>query len=104
MEKLFNILHNKNGSIRYSTILGLLTIPFIILACSPLDDNSKKRKKSEPRPDNYYEYKSGVWNSMEYKVVEKTVDDCEYIIVFGTQGVDIEHKANCENYYHQQNK
>ena len=104
MIKLFDILYDNNGSIRYSTILAILTIPFMILACSSPDDNDRKRKKLEQRPDDYYEYKSGVWSSMEYKVVEKTVDDCEYIIVFGSQGVDIEHKANCKNYYHQQNK
>jgi hypothetical protein len=33
-----------------------------------------------------------------------TVDDCEYIVVIGGQGVGITHKANCKNLIHQEKK
>lgn len=33
--------------------------------------------------DDHYEYDGGVWLSMNYKIEERTIDSCEYIIIFG---------------------
>lgn len=47
-----------------------------------------------------YEHNSGLWGSVEFGIEQKTIDSCEYIIIFGDQGRDIIHKANCNNIYH----
>jgi hypothetical protein len=47
-----------------------------------------------------YEHTGGLWLSTEYSIDQKTIDSCEYIIVFGQQGRSIIHKANCKNSFH----
>ena len=56
--------------------------------------------KNEPLKDGYFEHKDGMWSSMDYKIEEKTIDSCEYIIIFGSEGRNIIHKANCRNAVH----
>lgn len=56
---------------------------------------------SSQTPENYsYEHNGGVWSSMDYKIEQKTIDSCEYIIIFGDKGRNIIHKANCKNSFH----
>jgi hypothetical protein len=47
-----------------------------------------------------YEHTDGIWLSTEYAIEQKTIDSCEYIIVFGQRGRNIIHKANCKNSFH----
>ena len=56
--------------------------------------------KNEPLKDGHFEHTNGVWLSTEYKIEEKTIDSCEYIIIFGSEGRNIIHKANCRNPVH----
>ena len=67
-----------------------------IFSCTSSDSNNISRTPTE----SYYEYNGGVWSSMEYGIDEKTIDECEYIIIFGSQGRNIIHKANCGNSFH----
>ena len=50
--------------------------------------------------DNEYEYGGGIWNTQSYLIEEKVIDSCEYIIIFGIEGLNIIHKANCNNPFH----
>lgn len=53
-----------------------------------------------PKSSTEYEHKGAMWNGIEYKIVEKTIDSCEYIIIFGSGSRNIIHKANCSNPCH----
>ena len=37
------------------------------------------------------------WHTAQYNIHEKTIDGCEYIIVFGEYGRSIVHKHNCDS-------
>lgn len=67
-------------------------ILFILLSCS-----------IEDKKTGSYENDNTNWSSMEYMIEEKTIDDCEYIIIFGVDGRNIIHKANCRNSFHTYN-
>lgn len=62
---------------------------FIMISCS-----------IEGEKAGSYENDNSNWSSMEYMIEEKTIDDCEYIIIFGVDGRNIIHKANCTNSFH----
>ena len=51
-----------------------------------------------PDINNYEHLNNNVWFTMEYKIEQKTIDSCEYIIIFGVEGRNIIHKANCKNH------
>lgn len=71
----------------------------LVFAVSILLSSCGKPKEKSADADAY-EVKGEVWATMEYKIVEKTIDSCEYIIIFGVEGRNIIHKANCDNLYH----
>ena len=83
----------------------ILTVTLLALSvsCSQQDG---KNSSTTPAKDTIvekpysYEYSSGVWGSMEYMIAERTIDSCEYIIIFGPEGRNIIHKANCNNPFH----
>lgn len=56
--------------------------------------------KNEPLKYGYFEHKDGIWSGIDYEIEEKTIDSCEYIIIFGSEGRNIIHKANCRNAVH----
>ena len=64
-----------------------------ITSCGTPDDAGSVDKGS-------YEYDGGVWHPTEYAIEEVEIDYCEYIIIFGVDGRNIIHKANCKNSYH----
>lgn len=76
-------------------LLKLILLSFVLFSCSSGD-------KKEQIPDNnsYEHNSSGFWSSMEYKIVTKEIDHCEYIIIFGVEGRNIIHKENCKNPEH----
>lgn len=69
----------------------------VLVACAP---NNNGETNTPDSSVGKYEYDGGGWSSMEYKVEEKVIDSCEYIIIFGSDGRDIIHKANCNNPFH----
>jgi hypothetical protein len=73
--------------------LKIITITAMLAACiSSCNVNGGETKT--------YEHKSGVWSSVDYKIEECTIDSCQYIIIFGSEGRNIIHKANCRNIVH----
>lgn len=62
--------------------------------------SSEEAKNEEPVKDGHFEYDGGIWSSIEYKIEERTIDSCQYIIIFGSEGRNIIHKANCRNAVH----
>lgn len=74
-------------------LLKLILISFVLFSCS--SGNNEQIK------DNYsYEHNAGIWTSIEYKILVKEIDQCEYIIIFGSEGRNIIHKENCKNPEH----
>ena len=81
------------------TVIVLIIFSTLFVGCDKkAHEENQKNHKSDARS---FEYGGGVWNSTEYAIIEKTIDDCEYIIIFGVNTSNIIHKANCENYIHQ---
>jgi hypothetical protein len=67
----------------------LFTILFFC-SCNHIDNTRANGALSE---QGHFEHKTGeVWASMDYKIEEKTIDSCEYIIIFGSEGRNIIHK------------
>jgi len=71
---------------------------YYILFIAIIIFNSCNNIENEKIEDGYFEYKSGTWGSLEYKIEEKTIDSCEYIVIFGSNKANIIHKANCSNH------
>lgn len=74
-----------------------------IFSCSTRNSeikNSEIEKDNKVETTGHYEYKEGLWGVIKYKIEEKTIDECEYIIIFGSEGRNIIHKANCSNSFH----
>ena len=46
-----------------------------------------------------YKVSGGAFNG-GYNVEEKTIDGCQYLITYTLDCADIEHKANCNNPFH----
>jgi hypothetical protein len=90
--KKFNLLHLTKKIFLYSILI------LINFSCSETE------KENIPLKDGYFEYKGGAWSSTEYNIEEKTIDSCQYIIIFGSEGRNIIHKANCKNLQHDQTK
>ena len=72
-------------------ILTLLSVA--IISCGVTDNTCSENREN-------YRYNGGLWNTMEYDIEEVEIDYCEYIIIFGVDGRNIIHKANCKNSYH----
>ncbi len=75
----------------------LFTIAMAFTCCTP------NNNRTEPPKDEYYEYRGGLWGDVEYKIQEKTIDSCQYLVVFGINSKNIIHKANCNNAFHNKN-
>jgi hypothetical protein len=67
----------------------------LLFSCSSSDSSENVIPK-----DGTFEYDGGLWVSMNYKIEERTIDSCQYIIIFGVEGRSIIHKANCRNSFH----
>lgn len=80
-------------------IVGL-SMSFTLQSCAKYDE---KTGEESILNDGYFEYDGGSWSSIEYKIEEKTIDSCEYIIIFGSENRNIIHKANCRNSFHVRN-
>lgn len=81
--------------------LATIAVYAMLMACvSSCNISSEETKNKEPLKDGYFEYKGGMWGSMEYKIEERTIDSCQYVIIFGSEGRNIIHKANCRNAIH----
>jgi len=82
------------------TIILTFLVLVVISACTVRIPKEEENKPSTPynyeRSDTIHDY----WGSIEYQINEKTIDSCEYIIIFGIDGRDIIHKANCDNPFH----
>ena len=72
---------------------------FGIIACNC--NNEHTSKDVEKSTEYSYEHTTGgFWGSVEFGIEQRTIDSCEYIIIFGPSGRNIIHKANCNNIYH----
>lgn len=81
--------------------LAVFALYAILLAVfSSCNVSSEEPKNQQQIKIGDYEYTSGLWNSMYYKIQERTIDSCQYIIIFGVEGRNIIHKANCRNTNH----
>lgn len=88
----------KRINIKIVTTIALLVN--LAIGVSSCGVKAEETKKEEPIKDGYFEYKGGTWSSLEYKIEEKTIDSCQYIIIFGSESRNIIHKANCRNHKH----
>lgn len=86
---------------RIALFTSLLIIIFLTTSC-----HVAKERKGEKQQDGQYEYENSdkIWTSIDYKIEEKTIDSCKYIIIFGSEGRSIIHKENCDNPFHISNK
>lgn len=83
-----------------SFLIVVLVVFIIVVPVNPKGDDNK----SEPSDKWDFEYDGGVWSSMEYIIEEREIDSCQYIIIFGVEGRNIIHKANCRNPFHSRQK
>ena len=75
-------------------LLLIVSLFMLLSSCSPEE------------PTKYgggAEFTGGMRGHVEYAITEKVIDSCEYIIIFGNDGRNIIHKANCENTFHIKN-
>lgn len=72
----------------------LIVFAFFTLVISFKSCEGRANEKSYDLGDNY----PSAWGSIEYKIEQKRIDSCEYIIIFGVEGRSIIHKANCDNH------
>lgn len=71
-----------------SKLLILITL-FFLVSCKP---SAEKTTESNDSPI--------VVNNTRYSIMVEKVDSCEYIVLDGTYGRSIIHKANCKNHEH----
>lgn len=86
--------------LKISTIAAIAVYAMLSAGVSSCTVRSVETKNEEPIKDGYFEYDGGVWSTTEYKIEERTIDSCQYIIIFGSEGRNIIHKANCRNAVH----
>jgi len=77
----------------------MLFIALLIGFCSCKTKNEDFKNELFNK-NGYFEYQGGTWSSVEYKIEEKIIDSCQYILIFGAQGRNLIHKANCRNTIH----
>ena len=75
----------------------LTLISLLLISCS---QSGRRERHEANRQPGSHEYTGGIWSSMNYAIEEKTIDSCEYIIIYGSEGRNIIHKANCRNPFH----
>lgn len=85
---------------KISTVAAIAVYAMLAAGVSSCAVSSEETKNEEPIKDGSFEYNGGMWDSMEYRIEERTIDSCQYIIIFGAEGRNIIHKANCRNAVH----
>lgn len=85
---------------KISTVAAIAVYAMLVVGVSSCNVSGGETKNEAPPKDGYFEYDGGIWSSMEYKIEERTIDSCQYIIIFGSEGRNIIHKANCRNAVH----
>lgn len=85
---------------KISTLAAIAVYAMLAAGVSSCTVRSEETKNEEPTKDGYFEYDGGMWSGIEYKIEERTIDSCQYIIIFGSGGRNIIHKANCKNAIH----
>ena len=98
MNGLYNLKKNNMKTIKSILIIAMTIGLFGIIACNCNNEHTSKNVETNTKYG--YEYTDGIWMRMNYALEQKTIDSCEYIIIFGTDGRSIVHKANCNNIYH----
>ena len=83
-----------------TTVAAIALYAMLAAGVSSCNVISEESKNEAPPKDGYFEYDGGMWLSMEYKIEERTIDSCQYIVIFGSEGRNIIHKANCRNAVH----
>lgn len=78
----------------------IVLLVLFLSACGSSSDSIEQPSKPQEYPQGYFEWDGGGWYSTEYRIEQKTIDGCEYILIFGSQGRNIIHKANCKNSFH----
>lgn len=79
----------------------IITLIILLSSCDRVKEElilEKANANAKPS-SNHWEHTGGIWGSVDYRIVEKTIDSCQYIIIFGTDSRNIIHKANCRNPY-----
>jgi hypothetical protein len=83
-------------------IISIIAIAIGLLGIISCNCNNEHTSKDVKKSTEYsYEHTTGgFWGSVEFGIEQRTIDSCEYIIIFGSDGRNIIHKANCNNIYH----
>jgi len=84
---------------KFTTIPAIALYAMLAAGVSSCNISSGENKNETPKNISY-EHTGGVWGSLDYRIEQKTIDSCEYIIIFGSEGRNIIHKANCRNSVH----
>lgn len=85
---------------KISTVVAIAVYAMLAAGVSSCNVSSEESKNKEPIKDGRFEYEGGIWSAIGYKIEERTIDSCQYIIIFGSEGRNIIHKANCRNAVH----
>jgi hypothetical protein len=88
--------------IKFSVVAAIALYVMMVVGVSSCRETGgeTKNKNEEGLKEGYFEYSEGMWSSMQYRIEEKTIDSCQYIIIFGSDGRNIIHKGNCRNVVH----
>lgn len=81
-------------------MLGAIIVCAMLMLCVYSCNSGEESKNETPPKDGDFEYDGGMWRSIQYKIEERTIDSCQYIIIFGLESRNIIHKANCRNSGH----
>jgi hypothetical protein len=85
--------------LNFTTKTAIALYAMLAAGVSSCNISSGETKNETPKNVSY-EHTEGLWGSMDYQIEQKTIDSCEYIIIFGSEGRNIIHKANCRNTVH----
>lgn len=76
-------------------VAGIETAMLLRISNKPVEKSIK---------DGQYEHLTDdMWSSIDYRIEERKIDSCEYIIIYGTDSRNLIHKANCRNAFHKMN-
>ena len=78
---LFGFLKCANINLKINRMKKIITIA-VLAICLYSCEGFKQKNKNNKVTEDIFEYSGGSWSSLEYKIVEKTIDSCEYIIIF----------------------
>ena len=83
---------------KISTIAAIAVYAMLAAGVSSCNFSGGETKNETQK--HVYEHTGGLWSSLDYEIEQKTIDSCEYIIIFGSENRNIIHKANCRNSVH----